>query len=68
MTAWVALCEESERVVVRLLAAAGGALLGQAKQEPWLPEKPPRTATAHSSYVVNLLAYLRVCPTCLAIR
>eukprot|EP00884_Botryococcus_braunii_P001705 jgi/Botrbrau1/11535/Bobra.0393s0014.1 len=59
LNAWVALCEEAERAVVRLLAAQAGSLLGQAKAQSWLPDQPPRTASAHSAYVTSLLAYLK---------
>lgn len=56
----MALCEGAERVVLRLLAAQAGSLLGQAKAESWLPNQPPRTASAHSVYVTSLLSYLKV--------
>lgn len=58
--AWHSLQAAAESVVVRLVAKGAGDIVDRARALPWLPDQPPRNAAAHSAYIAELLAYLKV--------
>ena len=55
-----AVLASSEAQLLRLLANRATAILTAAKHLNWLPEQPPRTALGHSTYIQDLLPFLKV--------